>query len=144
MARKSRKDLMGAAEPKLDMSPMIDLVFLLLIFFMIASTMITYKKDKKVKVPVASASAKAKMVAGRVVINIYEDGTVVDENSKPISLDELEAFMMQAKAKNDKTKLHLRTDQRVPHKKVKEVIAASARGGVADIIYSTYEVGVGD
>ena len=38
---------------KMDMSPMIDMVFLLLIFFMIASQMITVKMDPKVLPPVA-------------------------------------------------------------------------------------------
>ncbi len=131
---------MGGADPTLDMSPMIDLVFLLLIFFMIASTMITFKKDPKVVIPIASASMKAKMVSQRIVINIYDDGTVADEQSNIISVDQIETMMQQAKSQNPDTKLHLRSDQRVSHKAVKDVIAASARGGVNEVIFSTYEV----
>ena len=41
---------------KMDMSPMIDMVFLLLIFFMIASQMITIKMDPEVLPPVADKS----------------------------------------------------------------------------------------
>ena len=138
MARKARKSVIGTADPKLDMSPMIDLVFLLLIFFMIASTMITFKKDPKVVIPIASASIKAKLVLHRVIINIYEDGSIGDVNSNPMTLDELEQRMSQMKGKHADTKLHLRSDQRVAHKAVKEVIAASARGGVSEVIFSTY------
>lgn len=125
-------------QPKVDMSPMIDLVFLLLIFFMIASTMITYQKDERVIIPVALDSQVPKMVKNRVIINILQDGTVFDEFSNAVSLDQVEQMMAQAKAKNAGAKLHLRADARVPHDKVKDVVNASARGGVTNVIFSTY------
>ena len=40
-------------DTQVDMSPMIDMVFLLLIFFMVASRMVTVKVDDKIKPPVA-------------------------------------------------------------------------------------------
>ena len=60
---------------KMDMSPMIDMVFLLLIFFMIASQMITIKMDPAVLPPVADQSVRSSVYKGRFVVNIYEDGT---------------------------------------------------------------------
>ena len=51
---------------KVDMSPMIDLVFLLLIFFMVSSTLITFRKDPDGKIPIATAETK-KGGAGRAV-----------------------------------------------------------------------------
>ena len=55
MSVSSRKSLFPGRSLQVDMSPMIDLVFLLLIFFMVSSTMITYRQDPNVKIPVASA-----------------------------------------------------------------------------------------
>ena len=43
-------------DARMDMSPMIDMVFLLLIFFMVASRMVTVKVDDKIKPPVADES----------------------------------------------------------------------------------------
>lgn len=130
---------MGSSSPRVDMSPMIDLVFLLLIFFMIASTMITYQKDERVRIPIAASAKVPKEVRDRIILNVYNDGTVADEASNPLSLDQVEVMMTQASAKNPKTRLHLRADARVPHKKVKEVVAASAAGGVNTVIFSTHE-----
>ena len=62
-------------EMKMDMSPMIDLVFLLLIFFMVSSHMIITKIDPEVKPPTAAEAVVAKNNEGRIVVNIYEDGT---------------------------------------------------------------------
>ena len=44
-------------DARMDMSPMIDMVFLLLIFFMVASRMVTVKVDDKIKPPVADESS---------------------------------------------------------------------------------------
>ena len=54
MAKKN-EDLFPGVGMKVDLSPMIDLVFLLLIFFIVASNLITYRKDPNVVIPVASA-----------------------------------------------------------------------------------------
>ena len=55
MASEKLKEAMEAQgdDAKMDMSPMIDMVFLLLIFFMVASTLIINKLDPNVKPSVA-------------------------------------------------------------------------------------------
>lgn len=120
------------------MSPMIDLVFLILIFFMIASTAIRYKQDKNVIIPVADQAQVPEMIEGRVIINVYPDGSTYDENSRPLSLEEIEIMMTRARSSNPNTRLHLRADRTVRHEMVKKVIQASSRGGVNQVIFSTY------
>jgi biopolymer transport protein ExbD len=140
MARAS-KELFEESH-KSDMSPMIDLVFLLLIFFMISSKLITYHKDERVKIPVASAARVPNLVENRLVLNVYEDGLVRDVSGKNVyTAGQVEALMAGAKAVNPKIRLHLRADKRVTHDKVKDVVAASARGGVINVIFSTYVTG---
>lgn len=43
---------------EMDMSPMIDMVFLLLIFFVVNATAITVKKDKNIQMPTPAAPVK--------------------------------------------------------------------------------------
>jgi len=127
---------------KLDMSPMIDLVFLLLIFFMTSSTLITYRKDQRVLVPVASSSTVPKLVADRVIVNVLRDGSCYDEGgTTKLSLERVEQLMSIHRSKHKNPKLHLRADQRVPHYLIKEVIDASRRGGVTQVIFSSYVTG---
>ena len=117
---------------------MIDLVFLILIFFMIASSAIRYKQDANVTIPIADRAEVPEMIEGRVLINIYPNGSTYDENSQPISIEEIEIMMMKALSANPNTRLHLRADREVRHEMVKKVIAASSRGGVNQVIFSTY------
>ncbi len=124
---------------KTDLSPMIDLVFLLLVFFMVTANIITYPKDPNVIIPIASDSKVPELVEGRVVINVYQDGTLKNTEGNTISLDQLTQTMSQAKATNANTRLHLRAHKDVPYRFIKEVSRASAEGGVPTVIFSTYQ-----
>ncbi|MEM0970052.1 MAG: biopolymer transporter ExbD [Verrucomicrobiota bacterium] len=134
------EDLFEGPGLKADLSPMIDLVFLLLIFFMVTANMITYKKDPRVVVPIASDAKVPELVEGRVVMNVLEDGTIVNVDGKVLSSAELTQVMEAARARNARTRLHLRADARVPYKHVKEASRASSKGGVPTVIFSTYVV----
>ncbi len=125
---------------KADLSPMIDLVFLLLIFFMVTANMITYPKDPNVVIPVASDSKVPTLVEGRVVLNIYVDGTIKDISGNTLSLPEVTQRMSSAKAKNPNARLHLRAHKGVPYRHIQSVSRASSEGGVATVIFSTFQI----
>jgi biopolymer transport protein ExbD len=131
-------------ELKVDMSPMIDMVFLLLIFFIVASTVIVVKQDPEVEPPVAKASKKAKDGKGRIVINIRKDGTFRAEKTT-VEFADAEAITDYVKEKKDEEKakglepiIHLRGDKGVPFKHVRTVIRAAAAAGVDSVVFSVY------
>lgn len=131
-------------ELKVDMSPMIDLVFLLLIFFIVVSTVIVVKQDPKVKPPIADASKSASDGNGRIVINIREDGTLLSE-SLGITFDDAEAITKYVKEKKEEEEqkgaqpvVHLRGDKAAAFKYVRKVIKASAAAGVDRVVFAVY------
>ncbi len=136
MAR-SKKDIFGS-KPNVNMSAMIDLVFLLLIFFMVASKMITVPQIEGVEIPIAVEARVPKDAQGRVVINVRRDGAILDLREQILQPLDVQRIMEAAKRANPKTRLHLRVDKDVAHKHVEEVMQASARGGVSDVIFSTF------
>lgn len=143
----SRKLIAAAAGPdedlKQDMAPMIDLVFILLIFFMVNSTLIVVRIDKEVKIPVAKEAKVAEDKRGRIVINVREDGKMYDEN---LNLLEDEAavtrYVRDRKSLNDgnnlPNRIHLRADREVEVKEVKRAVQGAAAAGVIDVIFSSY------
>lgn len=133
----SEEELFEGPGLKPDLSPMIDLVFLLLIFFMVTANLIDYPKDPNVKVAIASDSILPEKFKDRVVMNIYRDGTLKDTGGKVYSLAQFSQLMSQAKANVPTTKLHLRADKSVPYRHIKEVSRASAEAGVTGVVFST-------
>lgn len=129
----------------INMAPMIDMVFLLLIFFMVASHM--SKMDRTpVELPVADKSTVPERAPGRQLITIRsrdQSGENVDiiMNLKPVSVDDITGFVEKALLENEDAEVYLRADRYARHKHVKEVMAACAKGGVANVVFATFESG---
>jgi biopolymer transport protein ExbD len=132
-------------EDDINMAPMIDMVFLLLIFFMVASHM--SKMDRKpVDLPVASKSTVAEQAKGRQLITIRSlDNTgekvEVFMNLKTVEVDDIATIVQNILTDNADAEVYLRADRYAKHKHVKEVMAACAEGGVVNVIFATFESG---
>jgi biopolymer transport protein ExbD len=138
------RDIGGEDEEcALDMSPMIDMVFLLLIFFVVNSSQAIVKQDSDVRPPIASFGKKQEDKNGRIVINVYQDGSYKTERGEPLSTEEdIMDMVKKAKEANDllsyKSKLHLRGDKEAVFKFSRKAIAASAKAGVDQVMFATY------
>ena len=73
---------------------MIDMVFLLLIFFIVNATAITVKKDPEVEPPTASNGITGE-AEGRIVINVREDGTYTAEDLTVLPSEEAARHYIQ-------------------------------------------------
>jgi len=127
----------------LDMSPMIDMVFLLLLFFLVNATAITVKQDHKVSVPVAVNSRRAEDSKGRIVVNIYTDGSFKTERLEVLPDDETIFELVKIeKAANDAkgyvSKLHLRGDKDTVFKHCRRVIRTAAKAGVDQVVFAVF------
>jgi biopolymer transport protein ExbD len=140
MSRRSHLHLPAFDDLQIDLSPMIDLVFLLLIFFMTSSTIITYLKDRRVELPVAEDAQAPVRGSARVVINVYADGTLGDERGNPLSRERLPSYFRQAQLRDPEVKVHVRPDRRVAHISVKQVLAAAKEVELYDVVFSAHPI----
>jgi biopolymer transport protein ExbD len=143
MSSKLRKSAANDEECALDMSSMIDMVFLLLIFFVVNSSQIVVKQDSDVKPPVASYGKKQDEKNGRIVVNVYKDGSYKSEQGVILETDEdIFELVLKAREANDlrsyRSKLHLRGDKDAVFKYSRKVIAISAKAGVDQVMFATY------
>ncbi len=78
-----KKKAKGEDEVKGDvnMSPMIDCCFLLLIFFVVNATAITVAKDPSVKMPSAVSCSDLKDAKGCIVVNVFADADKMDSKA---------------------------------------------------------------
>ncbi len=102
-------------------SSMSDLVFLLLIFFMITSTLIS---PNAVKLLLPESNSKT-MAKESVTVYIDESHNFYVENDIPIAVGELESFLRTSISANDTSAcVVLRADKTVPVQDVVQVIDA--------------------
>lgn len=132
-------------QAKLDMSPMIDMVFLLLIFFIVNATAIIVKTDPAVLPPVAANSKRQEDGRGRIVINVRQDGTFTAEDFDIILADEADIMDLVKKEKEKiialglVPKLHLRGDQDAVFKYSRTAVRGAAQAGVDQVVFAVYE-----
>jgi biopolymer transport protein ExbD len=123
-------------ETKLQMAPMIDMVFLLIIFFMCASHL-SSSQSLTINIPTAAHGVVPKERPDRWVVNVMEDGTVFS-GTAPVSIEDL-GKLVAARVKQDpRTTVYLRADARTPHKQVRKVMGAMAQAGVDDFVFGVY------
>jgi biopolymer transport protein ExbD len=154
MSRKNRSiGRVECEDAALDMSPMIDMVFQLIIFFMVTATLVTLKKDPEVRVPVAPKGKVSDSALGRVLVNVYSDEVMrkkgftspfSDEQMKELAFDQITDLVRQKKEENDAagvkpTILMLRGDRISIVRRTKEALAAAGAAGVNDVIFSALQ-----
>ena len=114
------------------LTSLIDVAFLLLIFFLVATNFIRREADHAVTLPESEAGVKAQRAPTRLVINIREDGTLV-VNGKVASEPDLKATVGEFVAANPGRPAVIRADARVPYRSVMRVFGICRAGGVAQV-----------
>lgn len=124
-------------EVEVDMSPMIDMVFLLLIFFLVASTIIDEKVP--VDVPVAPHSTVPEDTTGRFEITVTSDGKFWLGPDQQVSIDEIPPILRTKLEEDSEIRVFIRADKGVRYKVNEELMEKCAEAGAMDLIFSTFE-----
>ena len=120
---------------ELDMSPMIDMVFLLLIFFIVVSQVIDEKP--KIEVPEASVAKVAEETINRLMITVMKDETYyIESNLNAVEIDEIKEKVEFELSRNPKLRVLIRSDGSVPYETNEKVMNACADVGALDLIFS--------
>jgi biopolymer transport protein ExbD len=114
------------------MTPMIDIVFLLMIFFLVASKLDENDRSIDVVLPQASAARPLTARPREFVINIDRAGNYF-AGARPVGIDDLRALLRQAEADNPQRQtVVVRADEETPHKFVVGAMNACVQAGIDD------------
>lgn len=129
-------------QTSINLTPMIDIVFLLIIFFMVGtkfSELNEIERDIALQVPQV-ADAKALTSAPRKrVINVYQDGRIILDE-KPVSIDQLQMELANARLQYQKLGVVIRGDADSRYQNVANVIATCRKADITDLNISVSEI----
>jgi len=117
LKRRNRVEAMFA------MSSMTDLIFLLLLFFVMASTM-SSPNDIKINLPTARAKTATKQVVAKVSIDNLGNYYVALGRQKPVTIssEELEGYLSSIQQQDSAMYIALHADQDIPYRDVVHVL----------------------
>jgi len=121
---------------EVDMSPMIDMVFLLLIFFIVASIVIDEKVP--VEIPDAAYAKVPEDTTGRLVVSVNKDDKMFI-GPMPVDIEQLKERLEIELEADPNLRILIRSGGDVKYKTNEKIMVACAEVGASDLIYSAFE-----
>ncbi len=118
---------------QINITSLIDVLFILLIFFMVSSTFLE-QPGMKLELPKAKSASVEK--AENLVVYIDADRQVF-LNDKPVAIDRLAEQLKRSIAENEEPTLVLRADKSVPHGLVVTVMDLAKQAGIKRLVVAT-------
>lgn len=118
---------------QINITSLIDVLFILLIFFMVTSTFLE-QPGMKLELPKAKSAQVEKVE--NLVVYIDSDQQVF-LNDKPVAIDRLEKQLQESIKENEDPTLVLRADKTVPHGLVVMAMDIAKQVGVKRLIVAT-------
>lgn len=138
--RKRRRRRVSLVE--MQMGPMIDMVFLLLVFFMVSARPVKPETDIPLGLPGQVAQDEAVEIPDEARIQIQADGTVIlneqaldrpDARAMPELVAVLDRFKKAADASRSKALVTVAPHDAVPHQRLVDVLNACAEAGITGV-----------
>jgi biopolymer transport protein ExbD len=113
-------------------APMVDVLLVLLCFFILTWNFARKEMELDVKVPAAENGREPSLEVNQSVVNIRADGTIV-MSAKEISYEDFQTRMQDAARVNPDYSIIIRGDESVPYKFINKVLDICNGAGIWNI-----------
>lgn len=119
-------------EPAINLTPMVDVVFQLILFFLLGTKFTEMERKIGLEIPRVTAGQALAATADRHVINIYPDGAITF-NGMPVSLDQLVRRLQAAPEQGPSAAVLVRAHAHGPFQQVANVLNACKQAGIREL-----------
>ena len=122
-----------------NMTPMIDVVFLLIIFFLVSSHLAKQEVQMPLPLPVAQSGNKSiEEDVPRLTINVLEDGTVMLSGRRILHTDLIDRLTDRLLEEGSGLQVRIRGDRNAPYKFIEPILLACARARIWNVSFSVF------
>jgi biopolymer transport protein ExbD len=125
--------------PQLNMTPMIDCVFLLLIFFLVATRLEEQAPQIPLQLPEVVDRGALSPAPEKLVVSVYWDGSITLDN-RPVNLEALTEQLAILRRHYPDLAVMVRGDARAPYQHVAQVLNACKQAGIRELNISVRTV----
>lgn len=120
------------------MAPMIDMVFLLLVFFMTVASVAKSQRTVELDLPESEESQVPEDASGRGILSVDAEGLYY-VGDQVRSLEEIKDSISARIRENPELQIQVRADRSTEYAAVQKLLKAAAESGAYEIIYATFE-----
>jgi biopolymer transport protein ExbD len=120
----------------IDLTPIIDMVFLLLIFFLVATTFHQTEREMQIALPYASSAGPISAALREIIINVNDEGRII-VNGAFMSAEELATLIARAVGDNPEQKVTVRGDRGTAYGNVVQVLDICKNAGIQEPFLDT-------
>jgi len=129
-----RFDTRPEEDYNLSLTALIDVVFLLLIFFMVSTAFIDFSRRLDIRLPEARAGTETGEQIRQVVVEVGLEGRIT-LNGKTVTLAALESSLKAARDVPERTAV-IRADERLPYGLIVRILGICRAAGIYDVSVS--------
>jgi biopolymer transport protein ExbD len=118
--------------PGVNLTPMIDVVFLLIIFFMVGTKFTESQQQIAIKLPGVGGLEPLVSPPDRREVSIAKDGTVALD-AQPVALEELTRRLTAMRVQFPRLSVVFNGDGAAPYQRIMDAMGAVKRAGVTDV-----------
>ena len=134
----------GDGEPEFQIAPMIDVLLVLLVFFVMITSAEVLKVDKNLTLPVSPSAKKREpeMAKHEYAVNLrYDPGTnkgvLVVDDKVYTDWQELVPILQENKKRDEKLRVVVRGDKDVPAGEIQRAMNLIGEAGISDIAFAS-------
>ncbi len=120
----------------MNLVPLIDVLFILLIFFIVTFAMARFETELNISVPAAESGIQSERKKGELVINVRQDGTLV-WNSKVLNEEQLMGQLQEIARFDPKRAIIIRFEQKTAYEKIVRVLSVTHAAGLHHVSFAT-------
>jgi biopolymer transport protein ExbD len=117
-------------------APMVDILLVLLCFFVITWSMARKENELDVRVPAAQAAQESNPVVNQTVLNVKADGSIVWDR-KPISRETLQEKLKSLASLYPDYAIILRGDVKTDYEHIVQVLDTCRQAGIWNVAFAT-------
>lgn len=117
---------------EVQMAPLIDIVFLLLIFFLVATTMKKIEKELPLELPESGAAIEQAQEEDLIILGVDKEGQKYF-GAEPIANEALHAKLREAAAINPRQRVRIDADRATRYEHVIELIELTEFEGLRNV-----------
>jgi len=122
-----------------NMTPMIDVVFLLIIFFLVSSHLARQETQMQLPLPTAESGEQAPHIdRPRITINVTGDGKLMLAGRHVLAAELPLRLRERLAESGPDLEVRIRGDREVPYGEVEPIMLSCARAGIWNVTYAVY------